>query len=101
MWRKFWLSLLFLTSCLRRSETPPIAPDTLKQVLKELYAYRAALLHQPIPPAVADSLLALYTHQVLSKYHLDTARWSATRTYYLSRPGKAVELLEELLREGP
>ncbi|MCS7162995.1 MAG: hypothetical protein NZ958_06710 [Bacteroidia bacterium] len=70
-------------------------------MLKELYAYRAALLHQALPPAVADSLLALYTHQVLSKYHLDTARWNAVRTYYLSRPAKAVELLEELLREGP
>ena len=95
MRRKFWLWLL-LSSC-QPLPKPPIAPDTTRQVLTDLYTYRAYLQAQNLPLSTSESLLALYTAQRLQAYGIDTGRWESLRTYYSHYPEAWQALLDSVL----
>lgn len=97
----FWWIGLLLSSCRPSASRPPLGEDTTLQVLRELYAYRATVALQSLPPAEGDSLVQHFTGFVLAKYHIDSLRWDTTRRYYAQHPERWEALLNRLLTESP
>ncbi|MDW8057139.1 MAG: hypothetical protein RMJ57_02570 [Bacteroidia bacterium] len=95
---KYWLWwALFLSSCQSPPPPPPISQDTTIRILRDLYAVKAHHKYQGTLPQTAESLLSLYTAQLLRVYHIDTARWNALRHYYARYPKLWHELLDKAL----
>jgi len=79
---------------------PPVGEDTVRTILASLYAQRAQLQGQNLPPTQQESLLRVATFQLLSRYGVDSVRWDRCRQYYAAYPERWQRLLEALL-ESP
>lgn len=102
MWRKYWLwGLALLLSCNPAPPPLPIPEQKLLPLVRHLYAYRASLQAQNTPPPVTDSLMQLYTAQVLRESSVSPAEWDSLKNYLVRYPDAWKKLLEQALQAPP
>ncbi|MCX7980501.1 MAG: hypothetical protein N3A68_05595 [Bacteroidia bacterium] len=70
-------------------------------MVRDWYAFRASLQAQNRPPPVTDSLMQLYTAQLLRQNHISPAEWDSLKSYFVQYPNAWKNLLEQALQSPP